>query len=108
MTDKIRVTATVAKVLAVFLTDPAAERYGWELMQATGHPSGTLYPILTRLEDAGWVEATWEQVDPGTTRPARRYYRLTASGVESARLELAALTRQLGVAGSAATKVRPA
>jgi PadR family transcriptional regulator, regulatory protein PadR len=96
--ETIRPTTAVAKVLTAFLVEPDAERYGLELMRATRHPSGTLYPILIRLERAGWVRARWEQIDAvQAERPARRYYRLTAHGVASARVELAALRQQLGI-----------
>ena len=100
MGRQVRVTAAVAKVLAAFLAEPDADRYGLELMRATGHPSGTLYPILARLEDAGWVDSRWEEVAPADEgRPARRYYRLTPDGLAAARTEMAALYRQLGVTG---------
>jgi PadR family transcriptional regulator PadR len=96
MTDPVRVTAAVSKVLAALLEDPEADRYGLDLMRASGHPSGTLYPILLRLQKAGWVDATWEEIDPAAAgRPARRYYRLTPDGLASARIELAALRQQL-------------
>lgn len=97
MASSIRVTAAVAKVLAAFLADADADRYGLELMRATGHASGTLYPILARLTDAGWVESHWEDIDPvAAGRPSRRYYRLTPDGAVAAHRELAALRRQLG------------
>ncbi|MGA8116205.1 MAG: PadR family transcriptional regulator [Actinocatenispora sp.] len=100
MDRRIRVTAAVAKVLAAFLGSPDEDRYGLELMRTTGHPSGTLYPILTRLQDAGWVTARWEDTDPSQEgRPARRYYRLTPDGLAAGRTELAALQRQLNIAG---------
>lgn len=100
MASSIRVTATVAKVLAAFLAAPDHDRYGLELMHTTGHPSGTLYPILARLTDAGWITAHWEDTDPATAgRPARRYYRLTPDGAATARRELTALHRQLGFTG---------
>ncbi|WP_222853700.1 PadR family transcriptional regulator [Fodinicola acaciae] len=74
----MRITTSVAAVLAAFPRDQEEGHYGLELMRATGLPSGTLYPILVRLQDAGWVETHWEDVDPATAgRPARRYYRLT-------------------------------
>jgi len=96
MPNPIRVTAAVSKVLAAFLEDPEADHYGLELMRASGHPSGTLYPILLRLQNAGWVVARWEDIDPvATGRPARRYYRLTPDGRVSARAEIAALQAQL-------------
>ena len=92
-----RMTTSVLKVAAALLADPAAERYGLQLMQATGLPSGTLYPILVRLERAGWVEARWEEADPAAEgRPARRYYRLTADGAVEARREVTAMQRQMG------------
>lgn len=107
MTERIRITTSVAQVLAVLLDDPLAQRYGLELMRATGLPSGTMYPILTRLQDAGWLQADWEDIDPVVAgRPARRYYRLTAEGAAAARSELAALYARLRPRG--ATGVRPA
>jgi PadR family transcriptional regulator PadR len=109
MTSPVRVTMAVSKVLAAFLEDPAADRYGLDLMRASGHPSGTLYPILLRLQQAGWVEAVWEEVDPATAgRPARRYYRLTPDGLVAARTEIAALRQQLDRAYGAAAKPRTA
>ena len=58
-------------MLAAFIADPAEPRFGLELIRATGRASGTLYPILARLEDAGWVESEWERVDPSEAgRPA--------------------------------------
>ncbi|HYN97467.1 MAG TPA: helix-turn-helix transcriptional regulator [Pilimelia sp.] len=96
MVEPVRITAGVAQVLAVLLADPTAERYGLELMRATGQPSGTLYPILLRLQGAGWLVAEWEDIDPvAEGRPARRYYRLTPDGVAAARTELAALRERL-------------
>ena len=109
MLPRPRITAAVAKVLAAFLADPTADRYGLDLMRATGQPSGTLYPVLLRLQRAGWVAATWEDIDPvAAGRPARRYYRLTPEGLEAARTEIAALHQHLAKAQGAAMKPRPA
>ena len=77
-------------VLRVLLADPAKELYGVEIGQEAGLPSGTIHPILARLEGVGWLESRWEEIDPHTVgRPARRYYRLTHDGVELARASLA-------------------
>ena len=96
MVAKLRITPSVAAVLGALLTEPHAERYGMELMAETDLPSGTLYPILLRLEKAGWVETAWEDIDPHTAgRPARRYYTLTADGAEAARTALTDLYRKL-------------
>ena len=52
--------------------------YGMELMDAAAAPSGTLYPILARYRDYGWLTAEREDIDPTEAgRPARTYYRLT-------------------------------
>jgi PadR family transcriptional regulator PadR len=104
----MRITIPTARILAALLAEPDADRYGLELMQATGLASGSLYPILHRLQGAGWVEARWEQIDPGAEgRPARRFYRLTADGVVNARQALAELRAQTAVPG-APTQVKPA
>ncbi|HEY1177945.1 MAG TPA: helix-turn-helix transcriptional regulator [Phytomonospora sp.] len=109
MPEKVRVTAAVAKVLAAFLADPTVDRYGLDLMGDTGLPSGTLYPILVRLQRAEWVTAEWEDIDPEAAgRPARRYYRLTPDGLASARTELAALYQFLAKAEGATGKPRTA
>lgn len=99
MVAKIKVTNTVAQVLGSFLGDVGAERYGRDLIRETGLQSGTLYPILARLEGAGWLHASWEDIDPEREgRPQRRFYRLTPDGAVAARDELAALHDRLNQA----------
>jgi DNA-binding PadR family transcriptional regulator len=102
-------TTSVLKVVSAFLTDPTAERYGLDLMQHTGLASGTLYPILVRLERAGWLSSQWEDIDPvAEGRPSRRYYRMTPLGVADARRELAILHQQLNRATGAIGKAQQA
>jgi PadR family transcriptional regulator PadR len=77
-------------VLRALLADPSQEQYGVEIGQAAGLPSGTIHPILARLETVGWLTSRWEEIDPRAEgRPARRYYRLTDDGMELARGALA-------------------
>jgi DNA-binding PadR family transcriptional regulator len=77
-------------VLQALLADPSREMYGAELGVAAGLPSGTVHPILARLEGLRWLQSYWEDVNPRLEgRPARRYYRLTPDGVEAARSALA-------------------
>ena len=61
--------------------------YGYDLSRVTGLKSGTLYPILTRLHDEGWLENKWEQSSE-QGRPPRHLYRLTAAGSSAASEEL--------------------
>lgn len=83
-------TITTQLVLQLLLADPERELYGFEIGQEAGLPSGTVHPILARLEALGWVSSRWEDVDPSEAgRPARRYYRLTGDGVSAARAALA-------------------
>jgi DNA-binding PadR family transcriptional regulator len=102
-------TTSVLKVVAALLADPLAERYGLQLMQDAGLPSGTLYPILVRLERAGWVESRWEQADPvAEGRPQRRYYRLTGEGAVEARREVALMQQQMARATGPVGRAREA
>jgi len=76
-------------VLRALLAEPTQELYGVEIGQAAGLPSGTVHPILARLEGVGWLTSRWEDVDPRVEgRPARRYYQLTSHGLELARAAL--------------------
>ena len=85
-----RITRQTRLLLAEFLADPAGDHYGFEISKATGLKPSTLYPTFARLEDAGWIEGTWETIDPDKTRrPARRYYRLTSTGLSGASAVLA-------------------
>jgi PadR family transcriptional regulator PadR len=81
-------TGPLERVLGAFLADPAAPRYGYDLMKAARLPSGTLYPLLARLEHQMLVAAAWETPQQEGQRP-RKYYRLTGEGIRIARLELA-------------------
>jgi PadR family transcriptional regulator, regulatory protein PadR len=86
----VKLTGPLERVLRVLVADPTAEHYGYDLMKATRLPSGTLYPMLARLQQEGLVDSQWEEQRPDAAgRPPRRYYRLTAEGARVARLELA-------------------
>jgi PadR family transcriptional regulator PadR len=81
-------TLQLERVLRAFLVDPAVPRYGYDLMKAAGLQSGTLYPLLARLEHQKLVTSAWETPQQEGQRP-RKYYQLTSEGVRVARLELA-------------------
>jgi len=89
------ITPKMARVLKVFLEDPAQPRYGFELMKLTSMASGSLYPMLAKLEAAGWLTRGKEDIDPHTVgRPARMHYTITGAAVSAARIQLAALSDQ--------------
>jgi PadR family transcriptional regulator PadR len=86
----VKLTGPLERVLRVLLADPSAPHYGYDLMKAAKLPSGTLYPMLARLEQEGLVNSEWEpQRRDAGGRPPRKYYRLTGEGARVARLELA-------------------
>ncbi|MEX0691098.1 MAG: PadR family transcriptional regulator [Gemmatimonadales bacterium] len=79
-----RLTRTTTRALLAFLESPRSWRYGYDLMKVAGLSSGTLYPLLARLTDEGWLESRWEEsAFPG--KPPRQLYRLTAAGRLQAR-----------------------
>jgi PadR family transcriptional regulator, regulatory protein PadR len=102
----IRLTRPTLEVLKVLLAatddDPA---WGLKICEEAELGSGTVYPILDRLLEHGWIEAR-EESGPHPGRPARRYYKLTGAGRASALQALeerkARRARRLGLAGGAA------
>src|SRR5882757_4832337 len=73
----VRMSLQTLRVLEVFLENPAEQLAGADVHQRCGIASGTLYPILLRLESAGWFASQWESIDPSSAgRPRRRLYRL--------------------------------
>jgi hypothetical protein len=59
-----RMTMPTQLVLRALLAEPAQEMYGLQICQAAGLPSGTIHPILARLEGLGWLESRWEDASP--------------------------------------------
>lgn len=74
------------QVFQAMLDAPTEETYGFELVKATGLPSGSVYPILRRLEEQKLVTIRREAIDSDPRRTRYRiYYRLTAEGRRVAR-----------------------
>jgi PadR family transcriptional regulator PadR len=75
----MRLTYPTALVLQALLD---GHHHGFDVMDATGLPSGTVYPILRRLDAEGCVRSKWEKqsVAQKEQRPPRRYYELTMGG----------------------------
>lgn len=74
-----RLSHTAALILRALTLD---YRFGLDIMEATGLPSGTVYPALRRLERDKLVESAWESEEEAATkrRPLRRYYEVTSAG----------------------------
>src|SRR6185369_2552647 len=85
-----KMTLPTQLVLRALLVHPTRPMYGLEIGQEAGLASGTIHPILARLEAAGWLTSSWEDIDPRVQgRPRRRYYVLSKDGAEQARYALA-------------------
>lgn len=79
--DGPRLSAQTLKVLAALLEHSGGELSGADVGRTANLKSGTLYPILIRLENVGWVNSKWEEGDPRVLgRPRRRYYWMTGVG----------------------------
>jgi len=64
---------------------PDEELYGLKIARKAGRKTGSVYPILARLEAEGWVESRWERDDRDDRGPRRRFYRLSPDGLTAAR-----------------------
>lgn len=85
-------------------------RHGFDIMDATGLPSGTVYPALARLEKAGLIRSRWEAVAIARRekRPPRRYYEITAPGTQELARSLEHYRDLASVSGSRGATLRPA
>ncbi len=84
-----RTSRQTKQLLAALATKAGRWRHGYEISQQTGLKSGTLYPLLIRLSDQGYLEARWAEPER-EGRPARHEYRLTDAGMALALEQVAA------------------
>jgi PadR family transcriptional regulator PadR len=80
---RIRLSPQTLQLAELFLQHPAAWQYGYDLSRQTSLKSGTLYPLLMRLQSHGILETRWEAGEPGS--PPRHLYRLSSEGKAWAR-----------------------
>jgi DNA-binding PadR family transcriptional regulator len=79
MSPRVNLTYPTAMVLQALAT---GYHYGFDILDVTDLPSGTVYPILRRLDQEGLVKSKWEKaaVAHRENRPPRRYYEITGVG----------------------------
>lgn len=83
--DQPRLSSQTLRVLGALVSRPEDELSGAQIGRTAKLATGTLYPILSRLERAGWVESRWENGDPRILgKPRRRFYSITALGAKKA------------------------
>lgn len=93
------VSSQTRTLIAALALRPADWRHGYELSKVTGLKSGTLYPLLIRLADQGFLETDWQASDQ-PNRPQRHIYRLTTTGLALAKSQ-AASPASAGASGKA-------
>lgn len=81
---RIRLSKQTLGILNALLVRSERWYHGYAISKQTGIASGTLYPILARLEKLRWLETHWEEPRMAG-RPPRHQYRLTPNGRECAR-----------------------
>lgn len=80
---EFKVTVPFLKVLSIFYNDPKQGFAGSDICAKSKLKSGTVYPLLIRLEENGWLESNWEKVDPKIIgRPKKRLYKVTKHGMQ--------------------------
>ena len=90
MTRSRRPSPQAIAVLRALAEEPTRWRYGYDLCTQLGVQAGSMYPILMRLADRGFLEADWE-IDRVSGRPPRHLYRLTTAGLAFAAVQSAAV-----------------
>lgn len=95
MAGEARLSHTAAMILQAI---HAGCVYGFSIMEATGLPSGTVYPALRRLDGDAMIRSQWERqsIADAEQRPPRKYYKVTAEGratLEAARKRYPLLER---------------
>lgn len=96
--------AAVAVLQAVI----GGARHGFDIMDTAALPSGTVYPILGRLERTGFVRSRWESptIAQREKRPPRRYYEISAAGTQALALSVEHY-RRLGRGGRGTPGLTP-
>lgn len=101
-----RLSPQTVAVLAALAEAGAGWSHGYDLCRALDLKAGTLYPILIRLAERGYVETSWE-THPPRGRPARHLYRLSTAGAELARTVAATARAGGGSPAPGAARLKP-
>lgn len=103
-----KMTRQSLRLLAVMLQRRTEEWYGLELLRDAQLKSGTLYPLLARLEQAEWIESHIEDVDPRIEgRPRRRLYRFTRDGAQRAQVAIDEEMNALATESKTSPRLQP-
>jgi PadR family transcriptional regulator PadR len=73
-------THALLQVATVLMKDPDARHWGYDTARSAGVRSATLYRVLGRMHEDGWLADGWEDPAEIGGRPPRRYYTVTELG----------------------------
>ena len=91
-------TLPTLKVLNALAAARGKELSGADIARMTHIASGTLYPVLIRLEEAGWLASRWERIEPREVgRPRRRLYNITGVGAANTKAAMKEIVAPAGV-----------
>lgn len=83
MRELKRVTEPTLRVIEVLVSAVGSSTWGLEIVRLTNLKSGTVYPILERLEELGWVYSEWES-NSERSGPRRKLYKLATEALQPA------------------------
>jgi DNA-binding PadR family transcriptional regulator len=99
----VKINGRALELLMMMAVRPQQEYSGSELSKSLGISSGTLYPLLLKAENAGFLNAHWEDGDPVELgRPRRRYYRINGAGIDAVDARMRRLNVKLRPRGGVA------
>ncbi|MEV6002170.1 PadR family transcriptional regulator [Streptomyces griseomycini] len=84
MKHPFKITSATLDVMEALLST-AEDVHGYAIARAAGKPTGSVYPILARLQSADMLESHWETEEPTPGVPRKKFYRLTPNGREAVR-----------------------
>jgi DNA-binding PadR family transcriptional regulator len=80
-----RITAPFLDVVETFLAVGGEELHGWAIIKCSQRGGPTVYKILERMTEMGWLTSRWDDQPSEPNKPRRRYYKLTGEGATRAR-----------------------
>jgi PadR family transcriptional regulator PadR len=95
----LRTTRALVQVAAALMEQPHERQWGYDLAHRAGVSSNALYQVLARMHERDWLADGWEEVDPTSKRPPRRYYTITPNGMARLGALLAHASRDKRFAG---------
>jgi PadR family transcriptional regulator, regulatory protein PadR len=92
--EALRVTQSLIGVIEAFLDAGGGELHGYAIIKSSGLGGPTVYKILERMTEMGWVTARWQDNPEDPNKPRRRYYKMTSAGMQASQALVAERRQQ--------------